>query len=195
MGPEILLIRHGQTKWNVSGQHTSTTDLSLTDKGKEQAKKLKPFLQQIPIEKIICSPMSRCIETCKLAGFDSFEEDPLIQEWNYGAAEGKTTPEIQKKISGWTIFTHGAPEGESVEEIEQRAKTWIANRSSSEGLIAIFSHGHFLRVLAASWIGLSPKYGQCLMLTNGTISMLSFSHEKRAIKYWNASPETLLREE
>ncbi len=185
MQGKLYLIRHGQTEWNVTGQHTSYTDLPLTEEGKKQAHYLKKRLEKVEIKQAISSPMKRAKETAKLAGFENPILDPTIVEWNYGEYEGITSKEIKKEDPDWNIFTHGAKGGESIKEVEDRANSWIAGLNLEKGNTAVFSHGHFLRVLGACWIGLGAKKGSFFLLTNASICVLGYHRKERVIYQWN----------
>lgn len=187
MEGKLYLIRHGQTEWNQTGQHTSYTDLSLTKEGQNQARYLQDRLDKVSIKKAISSPMKRAKETAALAGFSDPTIDELLVEWNYGDYEGKTTPEIKETLPDWNIFTHGAKGGESIKDVEERANRWIADLELGEENIVIFSHGHFLRVLGACWIGLGAKGGNFLLLSNASICVLGFHRGDRVIYQWNHS--------
>lgn len=183
----LYAVRHGETKWNVTSQHTSTTDLPLTEKGQEQARFIQKLLKGRSFSKIISSPMRRAKDTASLAGFTDPTLDKRLCEWDYGDYEGITTDEIREEIPDWNIFSHGAKNGESVDQVEQRAKQWIADINLDEGDILIFSHGHFLRVLASCWIGLGAKGGRSFRLSNASLSILSYERENRTIYLWNYS--------
>ncbi len=183
---KIYLIRHAETEWNLTHRHTSTTDLPLTKKGIKQAKALKVRLQGKKFDHIFSSPMQRAIETCVNAGFEkNMQIEKDLSEWNYGDYEGKTKDEINEDHPGWSIFSHGAKGGESVEDAFCRAKRFIEKLLKLEGDIILFSHGHFSRVLGASWIGLNAHFGEALTLTNASVSILGINQDKPAIFLWN----------
>lgn len=177
---EIYLCRHGETEWSLSGQHTGTTDLPLTETGKKQAIALGTRLKNIHFSKVICSPKQRAEQTCRLAGL-SPTFDPDLVEWNYGNYEGKTSQEIDPH---WNLFTDGAPGGESPAQVGARADQ-ILSRYKDDTL-AIFSHGHFSRVLAARWLGLPPSSGALFLLSVASLSILSHEHGRPVIKLWNS---------
>src|SRR3990167_10141264 len=155
MHSQVFLVRHGETAWTLSGQQTGLTDLPLTPAGEAQARRLAPSLKQIPFQAIYCSPLLRAKRTCELAGFSSQAQlTPDAVEWNYGAYEGLTSEQIRKKNPTWNLFTQGAPEGESPQDIAQRADHLIEKCLAHKGPVALFSHGHFLRVFALRWISL-----------------------------------------
>ena len=186
--PGVYLIRHGQTKWNETGRHTSYTDIPLNDVGVLQAKGIFDRLKEKSILHVFSSPMSRAIDTCVLAGLgEKMHITDELSEWNYGRYEGLTTEEIRKEIKGWKIFSHGAKEGETVAQVEFRARRFLEKIRKLEGDVALFSHGHFSRVLAAVWIGLGANEGSLFSLSNATISILSYEREESVIQVWNDS--------
>jgi len=182
--PELWLIRHGETEWSLSGAHTSRTDLPLTAEGEQRAAELGDILRGKRFTLVLSSPMRRALETAKLAGF-SPEIDSDLCEWDYGSYEGRTTTDIQKENPGWTIWTATPPGGEPAEQVAARADRAIASATQVNGDAALFAHGHFLRVLAARWLGLEPQAGRFFALSTGTISVLGWERETRVIKVWN----------
>jgi len=185
---QIFLCRHGETEWTLTGQHTSFSDISLTENGRKQAIELQKKLQGIAFHKVIVSPMSRAKETCKLAGFDHQKIiEPYVMEWNYGEYEGITTSQIQEKQRKWNIFDDGTPNGESPDDVADRADHILKKLLHETGNILIFSHAHFSRVLAARWIGLDPSAGKYFYLSVASLSILSYEHDQRVIKHWNIS--------
>ena len=186
MADKIYLIRHGETEWTISGQHTGTTDVPLTEKGKEDAMKLKKELQDISFQLVLSSPMQRAFNTCELAGFAKQTQlDPDLLEWNYGEYEGLTTKQIWKNDPHWEIFTSGAPGGESIADVGARATHILAKLKSVHGTVAVFSHGHFLRALAARWLGLPTNEGRLFDLHPASISILGLEHQHHVISQWN----------
>jgi len=184
--PEIWLIRHGETEWSVSGQHTGRTDIPLTPRGHEQAHMLAAHLAGHRFDRVLTSPMSRAIDTCREAGLgDQAEQEPDLSEWNYGVYEGRTTKAISESVPGWSVWNSPIPEGESLEQIQARARALIGRLLVPGGRIALFSHAHFLRVFAGCWIGDSAALGAHLFLDTASISILGFDHESRAIRQWN----------
>lgn len=183
---ELWLIRHGETPWSLSRQHTGRTDVPLTERGREQARMLAPILAQEHFDRVLTSPMSRAIETCRLAGLgDHAEEEPELREWDYGIYEGRTTDEIRESAPGWSVWDSPIPEGESIGEIEARARKLVRRLAALPGRTALFSHAHFLRVFAGCWIGDSAALGAHLLLDTATVSILGFERENRAIRQWN----------
>ena len=185
----FYLIRHGQTEWSLSGQHTGQTDLPLTAEGEIQASQLASVLSKIEFSAVFTSPLKRARKTCELAGLDRHSHiDPDLVEWNYGDYEGLTSDEILMENPAWDLFKNGAPSGESPEEVSERADRLIERLGNLRGNVALFSHGHFFSALAARWIGLPVQVGEHLELSTSSISTLGFSAhhpEIRVISGWN----------
>ena len=185
---EIYLVRHGETEWSRSGQHTGRTDLPLTQAGIEEARRIGKVLAHLEFERVLSSPLARARSTCELAGFaGALQLEPDLVEWDYGAYEGLTSAQIHASNPGWMIFSHGAPDGESPDEIAARVDRVIAKLRACEGRIALFAHGHVLRVLTARWIGLSASHGRHFLLDTATLSILGYYRDTPAIQCWNAS--------
>ena len=188
----LYFIRHGQTEWSVSGQHTGRTEIPLTAQGEDQARELAPWLRQIHFARVLTSPRQRARRTCALAGLwarAEIEQD--LQEWDYGDYEGKLSLDIRKQRPGWDVFQDGCPGGEMPEEVAARADRLIAHLCMMEGKVALFSHGEFGLALAARWIGLPVIEGQHFLLDTASLSILSFNPAhpaRRVIALWNASP-------
>lgn len=183
---KIYLIRHGETSWTLSGQHTGKTDLPLTPKGEQDALLLGKRLKGHTFEKILTSPLKRAEDTCELAGLAKHVyRDPDLVEWNYGDYEGLTTQEIHKRSPNWTIFERGAPNGESLSDVSARANKILAKIHSIHGDIALFSHGHFLRILAARWLNLPAQEGKHLLLSACSLSILSYERQTPVLALWN----------
>ena len=187
MADSLYLCRHGETEWTLSGQHTSITDLPLTENGKRQAEQLRSRLQNCHFDAVFVSPLRRARMTCNIAGFANVAEvnEDLI-EWKYGDYEGITTQEIRHSVPSWTIFTHGAPNGESVADIEERCDRVIEMVNMIEGDVALFSSGHFSRALAVRWLGWPIKFGRQFILSTATISILAYERSVPAVKAWNS---------
>lgn len=181
---EIWLLRHGETEWSLSGAHTSWTDLRLTANGEKSAARLGEVLCGKQFAMVLSSPMQRARETARLAGFTPEIDDNLC-EWDYGDYEGLTTPAIQVKDPGWTIWTSATPGGETAEQVQARAKRVIERALSANGDVALFGHGHLLRVLAATWLQMEPQRGRSFALSTGTVSVLGYERETPVIKLWN----------
>ena len=194
MPVKLYLMRHGETEWSLSGQHTGTTDIPLTANGEEEARRLSPRLTSIRFSAALCSPRQRALKTCELAGLGSLSRvEPDLAEWDYGDYEGLRTPEIQKERMDWNIFADGCPNGELPDQASARADRLIKKLEALDGNVALFSHGHFSRVLAARWMGMPVISGQRLMLDTGTLSILQDDPrhpENRVISLWNAGAST-----
>lgn len=190
MDAQIYLIRHGETAWSVSGQHTGRTDLPLTEPGEQQARHVGDLLHAIEFSQVLVSPLRRALRTCELAGFGAaarIEQD--LSEWNYGDYEGLTPAQIRAKRPGWDVYRDGCPGGESAEQVAVRADRVIAQLRTMQGRVALFSHGQFLRALAVRWIELPIEQGYHLSLDTGSLSILGYEHnnvEAPAILLWNA---------
>ncbi len=184
--PEIWLVRHGETEWSRTGQHTGRTDIPLTPRGREQAHLLAPLLAAVRFDTVLTSPLSRAIETCREAGLGEHAvQDAHLREWDYGIYEGRTTHEIRESVPEWSVWQSPIPEGESLEHIQARANSLVQRLLAMRGRIALFSHAHFLRVLGGCWIGDSATLGAHLYLDTASISILGFDRESRAIRQWN----------
>ena len=179
-------MRHGETEWSLSGRHTGTTDLPLTENGRQVAGLLRPVLAKESFALVLTSPLQRARETCRLAGFGDVANVELdLMEWNYGRYEGLTSREIRATAPGWLLFRDGCPGGEQPREIGARVDRVIAKVRAVEGNVLLFAHGHVLRVLAACWLGLLPSVGQHLLLDTATVSILSSYLGVPGIKRWN----------
>ncbi len=183
---ELFIVRHGATKWSVSGQHTGRTDIELVSQGREEAERAGVILAGKDFSAIFTSPLQRAFETCKIAGFgnDAVVSDDLV-EWDYGDFEGLTTDEIRKSIPEWTLWTHGVPGGESAAEVGRRVDRVIAAARANSGRTLCFAHGHVLRVLAARWLGLPPSGGRLFGLDSGSVSVLGWERSDAVIRSWN----------
>ncbi|MDX3241996.1 histidine phosphatase family protein [Streptomyces sp. ME18-1-4] len=190
---DLLLVRHGETEWSVSGQHTSWTDLPLTAHGEEQAKSLAPLLSGRAFSLALTSPLHRAIRTAELAGVAGAGPEADLREWDYGAYEGVTTVDIHRTHPTWDLWTDGVPPGpqghpgESSEEIGRRADRVLArvDTALTQGDVVLVAHAHFLRVLTARRLGLPPAEGRLFQLATGTVSRLSTEHERPVIAEWN----------
>jgi len=186
--PVIYLARHGETAWSVTGQHTGLTDLRLTERGERNALRLGQRLAGSVFAKVFTSPLQRAFRTCELAGFGGVAEvDPDLVEWNYGDYEGLRTAEIHAVRPGWELFRDGSANGESPQDVGARADRVVSRVRAFKGDVLIFSSGHFLRVLAARWLGLEPFAGKFFMLDTASLSALSYEHDvsSPAIRFWN----------
>jgi broad specificity phosphatase PhoE len=181
----VVLVRHGETEWSASGRHTGLTDVPLTARGKAQAVALGPAILDLlggPPSQARTSPLARAALTAELAGLTSTVDDNL-HEVDYGEYEGLTTPQIRDHVPGWTVWTHPLRGGESLSQVAERADRVLANLRDGDAVLV--SHGHFLRVLAARWLGLPPDAGRLFKLDTATLSVLGAERETRAIERWN----------
>jgi probable phosphoglycerate mutase len=182
----VFAIRHGETAWSLSGRHTGTTDIPLTDNGRRLAERLRPILAKKRFSGVFVSPMRRARETCELAGLGNVAViDPELAEWNYGEYEGLTPEQIHERAPGWLIFRDGCPGGETPEQVGTRVDRLVARIRAVDGDVALFAHGHVLRVLVARWIGLPAGAGQHFLLDTGTLSVLGYYRELPAVRVWN----------
>jgi broad specificity phosphatase PhoE len=182
-----VLIRHGETEWTLSGQHTGVTDIPLTEHGRAAARDLAPLAANATFTLVLTSPLHRARETCALAGLGGQAEvDPNLLEWNYGEYEGLTPKEIHARAPGWMLFTEGCPGGESPAQVGARVDQVISRIRRVEGDVALFGHGHFFRVFAARWLGLPASAGSHFLLDPGTVSVLSHYRGVPALTGWNA---------
>ncbi len=184
---KVYVVRHGETEWSISGQHTGITDIPLTENGRNQVKCLQPVLANEVFALVLTSPLHRARETCKLSGLgDKAEVDPNLMEWNYGEYEGVTSKEIHKTVPGWLVFNDGAPGGETPEQIGARADRVIQRVRAVQGNVALFAHGHIFRVLVARWLDLPATAVRNFLLDTGTLNILSYYRGYPAVKIWNA---------
>ncbi|HLM49976.1 MAG TPA: histidine phosphatase family protein [Solirubrobacteraceae bacterium] len=185
-GQEVFLIRHGETEWSKSGQHTSRTDLRLTGVGEEQSRAVGRKVAGHAFALVLSSPMGRAVRTAELAGLgDRVELRDDMLEWDYGSYEGVTTRDIRSERPDWLLWRDGAPGGETAEQVGARVDRVIAEARAAEGDVALFAHGHVLRVLGARWIELGPSAGGRLALSTATISVLGYEREMPVIWRWN----------
>ena len=179
-------MRHGETEWSQSGQHTSRTDLPLVEAGRQRAQALGSLLRGAQWETVLSSPLRRARETCELAGLgNEMAIDEDLREWDYGQYEGLTTPQIRERRQDWNLWTDGCPGGESPEQVAARADHVLATVRKSEGDSVLFAHGHILRVIAARWAQQPVTFGARLALSTGTLSTLGFERETQVIREWN----------
>jgi broad specificity phosphatase PhoE len=184
----VYLARHGETAWTLSGQHTGLTDLPLTEHGEQNARRLGERLQGLAFAKVFASPLQRARRTCELAGFGAVAEiDPDLVEWNYGDYEGLTSAQVHANNPGWELFRDGCPGGETVAQIGARADRVVAQLRAIQGNVLLFSSGHFLRVLAARWLGLDASAGQYFLLSTAALSQVGYEHDlaEPVIRLWN----------
>ena len=184
----VYLARHGETAWSLSGQHTGRTDLPLTERGERNARALGERLRGLTFARVFTSPLQRAARTCELAGFGSAAEiDPDLVEWDYGQYEGRRTAEIHAERPDWQLFRDGCPGGESPGQIGARADRVVGRMRAVKDDVLVFSSGHFLRVLAARWLGLEAAGGRYLLLSTASLSALGYEHSlaEPAIRLWN----------
>ena len=193
-GPErILLVRHGETEWSASGQHTGRTDLPLVEAGREQARALAPALRSRAFTRVLSSPLKRALETCELTGFGEVVElRDELHEWDYGEYEGLTTPQIRTERPDWNLWRDGCPGGESPDQVSSRADGLLASFAQADGEVLVFAHGHILRVFSARWLEMPVSAGARLALTAGALSVLGHERETRVLERWNETPDRLL---
>ena len=188
MNRSIWLIRHGETEWSLSGAHTGRTDIPLTDHGRCAAEAIGRRLGGQSIALVLTSPMMRARETCRLAGYDAKARiDPDLCEWDYGDYEGRTTTEIRSERPGWDLWTDGVPNGEAIEHVAARAEAVLARAAAAEGDVALFAHGHVLRILTTRWLGLPPADGRLFALATASIATLGYERDTRVLSRWNLS--------
>jgi broad specificity phosphatase PhoE len=183
---EVTLVRHAETEWSLTKRHTGHTDIPLTDRGREAARALSERLRGRRFGLVLVSPLVRARETCELSGLGAHAEvREDLMEWDYGEYEGLTTPEILVQRPGWVLWRDGCPGGERAEDVGARADRLIAELRATDGEVAVFSHGHILRVLGARWIELEPSVGRRLGLFTGAICVLGSEHQVSIITRWN----------
>ncbi len=189
----LYLVRHGETAWSLSGRHTGRTDIPLTGKGEQEARTLAGRLYGVSFNHVFTSPLQRARRSAELAALNRPAEiDPDLAEWDYGDYDGLRTDEIRTEWPDWNIFKDGCPQGESPTQVSLRADRVIARLRKLEGDIAVFSHGHFGRALAARWIGLGIEQALHFLLATASLSILGYGHklaEEPAIILWNALPD------
>ncbi len=186
--PIIFLVRHGETAWSLTGQHTGLSDLPLTERGERAARALAPRLREPRFTLVLTSPLQRAARTCALAGFaEEARADADLCEWNYGAYEGRRTAEIRAQRPGWELFRDGCPGGESAADVALRADRVIARARAAGGNVLLFSSGHLLRVLTARWLGLPADAGRLLLLGTASLSALGYEHNAHepVVRLWN----------
>lgn len=186
--PQVWLLRHGETEWSRSGQHTGVTDLPLTAAGEEAARRLRAGLDECRFTRVLCSPLLRARRTAELAGLDDVEMCDDLVEWRYGDYEGITTADIRKHDPEWSVWTHGAPGGESPAEVAKRVDGVIDGCRSAGGDSLLVAHGHILRALAARWVDSPVTLGVHLPLDTGRLCLLSHDRGTPTIERWNVPP-------
>lgn len=186
MPGHLWLIRHGETEWSRSGAHTGRTDLPLTDAGRQKAAALARCLGGRRFALVLTSPLQRARETCRLAGYGQVAQVEVnLQEWDYGDYEGRSTPEIRKDAPDWNLWTSGVPNGETIDQVASRAEAVIGRASGAGGDVALFAHGHILRILTARWLDLAAQAGRLFALDTASVSILGYERNTRVIRRWN----------
>jgi probable phosphoglycerate mutase len=184
---KVYVVRHGETEWSLSGQHTGVTDIPLTENGRAVARRLQPILAKVSFSLVLTSPLGRARETCELVGLGGRATiEPDLMEWNYGEYEGLTPRQIHARRPGWLVFRDGCPGGETPDQVATRADRVIARVRAEPGDVALFAHGHIFRVLVSRWIGLPPAAGQHFLLDTATLNILGYYRDSPAVKVWNA---------
>ena len=185
---DVFAIRHGETAWSLSGQHTGTTDIPLTENGRRLAERMRPVLARRKYALVLVSPLRRARETCDLAGLGNVATvEPDLAEWDYGEYEGLTTSQIREGVPDWLIFRDGCPGGEMPHQVSVRADRVIERVRAAEGDVVLFAHGHILRVLVARWLGLPASSGQHFLLDTGTLSVFGNYKGVPAVRIWNGA--------
>jgi broad specificity phosphatase PhoE len=184
--PQLVVIRHGETAWTLSGQHTGRTDIPLTENGLRQADAIKSLLGEYQFVRVLTSPLQRAIQTCERAGLAGRADVTAdLLEWDYGDDEGRTTAEIRAEVPGWSLWRDGVPGGETAADVGRRADRIISAVRLGDGDVAAVGHGHMLRVLAARWLGLPPSEGRLFALDPGTVGVLGWEREATVLRRWN----------
>jgi len=182
----VVLVRHGETEWTKSKQHTGRQDIPLTEAGRHEAELLRRRLAAWSFTRVLVSPLSRARDTCAVAGLgDRAEARPDLMEWDYGAYEGRTRPDILRERPEWNLWRDGCPQGETAEQVGVRADRVLSELRGIEGDVVIFSHGHFLRVLASRWIHAPAAFGERLALSTASVSVLGREHAAEVLWLWN----------
>lgn len=189
--PKLYLVRHGDTAWTSTRQHTGRTDIPLNEDGERRARQLGAQLRDLPFVRVFTSPLLRALATCELAGFAArAEPDSDLAEWDYGRFEGKRTDEILTDWPGWNVFRDGCPDGESPQDVAARADRFVARVQCIAGDVLAFSSGHIIRMIAARWHGLAPALGRLFYCRPASVGVLGFEHDRRdepIIRLWNYS--------
>ena len=192
--PMVYLVRHGETAWTLTGQHTGLTDLPLTESGERAARDLGSRLADLRVDRFLSSPLQRARRTAELAMPGAFvETDDDLMEWDYGAYEGRRTADIEVERPGWRLFRDGCPGGETLDSVGARADRITGRIRACGGNVLLFGHREILRILAVRWIGLAPKEGRCLQLATASLSALGYDHDltEPVIHAWNGRPEVM----
>jgi broad specificity phosphatase PhoE len=186
----VVVVRHGETAWSRAGRHTGRSDIPLTEHGREQAQRLREALAPWVFAAVFTSPLQRAYDTCRLAGYgDRAVADPDLQEWDYGAYEGRTSDEILAQRPGWRLFRDGVVDGESLDAVAGRAQRVIERVRGIDGDVLLFAHGHILRVLSALWLEFPAIAGERLFFSAAAHSVLGYEREWTALLHWNIDVE------
>jgi broad specificity phosphatase PhoE len=186
MPHDVVLVRHGETDWSANKRHTGRTDVPLIEQGRHEAERVGRALRGRSFALVLTSPLRRAADTCRLAGYGELAQSrPELMEWDYGEYEGRTTVDIRRQVPDWTIWRCGAPGGESPEQVGARADRILQEVRSATGDTLIFSHGHFLRALAARWLAAPPSEGRLFALDPATLSTLGHEREQPVLRIWN----------
>jgi probable phosphoglycerate mutase len=186
MTARLFAVRHGETEWSLDGRHTGTTDVPLTETGRERAAHIGNALRGRSFALVLTSPLARARDTAALSGFADAVADEDLREWDYGDYEGRKTLDIRKERPEWFLWDDGVPNGESIDEVAARVDRVIARVRAADGDVIAFAHGHVLRILAARWLDREPGFGRHLVLSPATLSILGHEREAPALECWNA---------
>jgi probable phosphoglycerate mutase len=187
---EAMLMRHGETEWSLNGRHTGNTDLPLTERGREEARKMAPHIREHEYDLVLCSPLKRALDTCECVGLSAQAQiREELREWDYGEYEGLTSPEIHERDPDWFLWRDGCPAGESPDQVTARCDRLIAelvaHAEAGGGDAILFAHGHILRAFGARWSEQPIELGSRLILSTAAASSLGYEHDTRAIRFWN----------
>jgi broad specificity phosphatase PhoE len=183
---ELWLVRHGETEWSLTGAHTGSTDVPLTENGRAGALAVGRYLAGRHFALVLVSPLQRARETCRLAGYDDVAQvEPNLREWSYGNIEGRTTAEVRAGRPGWSLWDDGPPDGETLGQVASRARAVIERVDAAGGDVLLFAHGHVLRILTACWLGLPPDAARRFALGTASLGMLGYERDTRAMLRWN----------
>lgn len=183
---ELWIVRHGETGWSRNGRHTSTTDVALTDAGEQAGRALAPRLAETVFDLVLTSPRTRALRTAELAGFPDAQVEKDLVEWDYGAYEGVTTPEIRESVPGWTVWTHPCPGGEVAAQVSRRLDRVVTRARAHGGRVLVFGHGHASRALACRWLDQPVTEGRMFKLDTATVSVLAYERDLPVVARWNA---------